>query len=115
MEWCDDRLLEGLTAESVLTDANIIYEVSPLLRQTFHEFGFLSTRWPVWAKAYYYRQRDQKQSRPAAVRALAYKWIRIIFRCRKEGKLCDEQIYLQSLQSAQPPWVPLTPLSGRSL
>ena len=51
------------------------------LRQTFHEFAFLSTRSSAWAKAYYDGQRDQEQSHPAAVRALAYKWIRIIFRC----------------------------------
>jgi hypothetical protein len=68
------------------------------LRQTFHEFAFLSTRSSVWAKAYYDRQRHNKQSHPAAVRALAYKWIRIIFRCWKEAKPYDEQVHLQSLQ-----------------
>ena len=73
------------------------------LRQTFHEFAFLSTRSSGWAKAYYDRQRDQEQSHPAAVRALAYKWIRIIFRCWKERKLYDEQIYLQSLQKRRSP------------
>jgi transposase len=51
------------------------------LRQTFHEFAFLPTRSSGWAQAYYQRQRDREQSHPAAVRALAYKWIRIIFRC----------------------------------
>jgi hypothetical protein len=29
---------------------------------------------------------------------LAYKWIRIIFRCWKDGKPYDEEIYLQSLR-----------------
>ena len=28
---------------------------------------------------------------------MAYKWIRIIFRCWKDGKPYDEEIYLQSL------------------
>jgi hypothetical protein len=28
---------------------------------------------------------------------VAYKWIRIIFRCWKDGKPYDEEIYLQSL------------------
>jgi hypothetical protein len=50
------------------------------LRQTFHEFAFLSTRSSEWAKAYDDQHRNQQQSLPAAVRALAYKWIRIIFR-----------------------------------
>ena len=73
------------------------------LRQTFHEFAFLSIRSCGWAQAYYQHQRDQKQSHPAAVRALAYKWIRIIFRCWKDGKLYDEQTYLQSLQRRRSP------------
>ena len=29
---------------------------------------------------------------------MAYKWIRIIFRCWKDGKPYDEGIYLQSLR-----------------
>ena len=34
----------------------------------------------------------------AAVRALAFKWIRILFRCWKDRKPYDEQIYLASLR-----------------
>lgn len=86
------------------------------LRQTFHEFAFLSTRSSEWAKAYYDRQREEKRSHPAAVRALAYKWIRIIFRCWKEGKLYDEQIYIQSLQKRRSPLgVPTTALGWKSV
>jgi hypothetical protein len=29
---------------------------------------------------------------------LAYKWIRIIFRCWKDGKPYDEEVYLNSLR-----------------
>jgi hypothetical protein len=32
------------------------------------------------------------------VRSLAFKWIRIIYRCWKDRKPSDEQIYLQSLR-----------------
>jgi len=86
------------------------------LRQTFHEFAFLSTRSSVWAKAYYDRQRQEERSHPAAVRALAYKWIRIIFRCWKEGKLYDERIYMQSLQKRRSPLgVPITALGWKSV
>jgi hypothetical protein len=83
------------------------------LRQTFHEFAFLSTRSSVWAKAYYDRQREQDQSHPAAIRALAYKWIRIIFRCWKERQPYDEQIYLQSLQKRRSPLGPPITALGR--
>ena len=86
------------------------------LRQTFHEFAFLSTRSSAWAKAYYDRQREDKRSHPAAVRALAYKWIRIIFRCWKESKLYDEEIYLQSLQKRRSPLcTPITALRWKSV
>lgn len=69
------------------------------LRQTFHEFAGCSLRKSEWARAYYRHQRvDNKKSHHAAVRALAYKWIRITFRCWKDGKPYDEQVYLQSLR-----------------
>jgi transposase len=69
------------------------------LKQTFHEFASHSIRWSEWARAYYqHLRKDEKKSHHAAVRALAYKWIRIIFRCWKDGKPYDEQVYLQSLR-----------------
>jgi transposase len=69
------------------------------LRQTFHEFAGHSIATSVWAKAYYQHLRnDEKKDHHAAVRSLAYKWIRIIYRCWKDSKPYDEQIYLQSLR-----------------
>jgi hypothetical protein len=69
------------------------------LRQTFQEFASHSIGQSEWAKAYYEHLRnDEKKSHHAAVRALAYKWIRIMFRCWKDGKPYDEQIYLESLR-----------------
>jgi transposase len=69
------------------------------LRQTFHEFALHSIRQSEWAKAYYDHLRtDRKKGHHAAVRSLAYKWLRIIYRCWKDGKPYDEQIYLRSLR-----------------
>ena len=69
------------------------------LRQTFHEFALHSIGQSEWANAYYRHLRDdEKKHHHAAVRSLAYKWIRIIFRCWKDGKPYDEQIYLRSLR-----------------
>ena len=73
------------------------------LRQTFHEFAFCSLQKSVWAQAYYKLQRDKKKSHHAAVRALAYKWIRILYRCWKDGKPYDEQTYLENLQKRNSP------------
>ncbi len=75
------------------------------LRQTFHEYAALSIRSSPWARAYYEAQRKNKKSHHAAVRALAYKWIRIIFRCWKDGKPYDEQTYLQSLKRTGSPLI----------
>ena len=69
------------------------------LRQTFHEFASHSIGQSEWAKAYYEHLRnDEKKDHHAAVRSLAFKWIRIIFRCWKDGKPYDEQVYLNSLR-----------------
>ena len=69
------------------------------LRQTFHEFAASSIQQSKWARAFYEHQRSEKQkSHHAAVRSLAFKWVRIIYRCWKDGKPYDEEIYLQSLR-----------------
>ena len=66
------------------------------LRQTFHEFALHSLQKSEWAKAYYQLQRERHKSHQAAVRSLAFKWIRIVFRCWKDHKPYDEAIFLQS-------------------
>lgn len=68
------------------------------LRQTFHEFAGLSIQQSPWARAYYDLQRERGKSHHAAVRALAYKWIRIIYRCWKERCPYDESRYLKALE-----------------
>jgi len=68
------------------------------LRQTFHEFAGCSIQWSEWAKACYRHLREEGKSHQAAVRSLAFKWIRIIFRCWKDGKPYNEEIYMQSLR-----------------
>ena len=73
------------------------------LRQTFHEYASHSLPKSEWARAYYRLQREHGKSHHAAVRALAYKWIRIIFRCWKTGTPYDEPTYLQSLQKRNSP------------
>ncbi len=59
---------------------------SHFLRQTFHEYAAHSIVKSTWARAYYESQIKAKKSHHAAVRALAFKWIRIRFRCWKDGK-----------------------------
>jgi len=71
---------------------------SKFLRQTFHEFAGQSIIKSEWARAYYEQQKQRGKSHHAALRSLAFKWIRIIFRCWKDGKPYDEAHYSASLQ-----------------
>lgn len=73
------------------------------VRQTFHEFAQHSLARSVWARAYYQQQRARGKGHHAAVRALAYKWIRILFRCWKDRTPYDEHRYLRSLQRRRSP------------
>jgi transposase len=67
-------------------------------RQTFHEFAGQTIPRCTWAKAYYQAHCHKPEQHHAAVRALAFKWIRILFRCWKDRKPYDEQLYLTSLR-----------------
>src|SRR5262245_1522089 len=68
------------------------------LRQTFVEWAAESTRHSCWARAYYQQQRNKGASHQAAVRALAFKWIRILFRCWQTRTPYNESIYLNALE-----------------
>jgi transposase len=76
---------------------------SKFLRQTFHEFAGLSITKSCWAKAYYQQQQERGSSPQKARRALAYKWIRIIYRCWQTGESYDEARYVARLQATQSP------------
>jgi len=67
------------------------------LRQSFVEWAAESIRHSFWAQVYYQQQRDKGKAHQAAVRALAFKWIRILYRCWQERTPYDEAISLQAL------------------
>ena len=67
------------------------------LRQTFVEWAGATIPRSFWAAAYYRQQRDKGCSHQAAVRALAFKWIRILYRCWQSRTPYDEATYLNAL------------------
>jgi transposase len=69
------------------------------LRQTFVEWAAESIRHSFWARVYYQQQRDKGKAHQAAVRALAFKWIRILYRCWQDRTLYDESVYLNALNN----------------
>lgn len=74
------------------------YFCPKFLRQSFVEYAGESIRHSQWARAYYDEQRAKGKSHQAAVRALAYKWIRIIWKCWQTRTNYDEARYLECLR-----------------
>lgn len=63
------------------------------LRQTFQEWALHSIGQSEWAKQYYDEKRSQGKSQHTILRSLAFKWIRILFRCWKNRTPYDPQLY----------------------
>lgn len=74
------------------------WQCPKFLRQTFVEWAGQTINKSLWAGAYYRQQRDKGNSYQAAVRALAFKWIRILYRCWQTGTPYDETVYLDALR-----------------
>lgn len=70
---------------------------STFLKQTFHEYAGLSIRHSRWARAYYQLQRKRGKTAQMAIRALAFKWLRIIYRCWQDRVPYCEEHYIQRL------------------
>ena len=82
------------------------------LRQTFHEFADHSRHQSSWARAFYQQQRARGKKHHAALRSLAYKWIRILFHCWKTRTPYQEALYLKSLEKKNPAlWAAIQPPS----
>jgi transposase len=69
------------------------------LRQSFHEFARLSVAKCQWARNYlqYYTRKGKNYH--TIIRALAFKWIRILFYCWKNRTPYDENKYMKMLQT----------------
>ena len=63
------------------------------------EYADQSVRHCGWAKAFLRSQRAKGKGHYAAVRALAFKWIRIIFRCWQDRVAYDDEKYVASLRA----------------
>jgi transposase len=81
------------------------WQCSTFLRQTFVEWAAQTINKSYWAGAFYQQQRDKGCSYNAAVRALAFKWIRILYRCWQTRTPYDEATYLKALKRRGSPLV----------
>lgn len=73
------------------------------LRQTFVEWAGQTVTRSFWAKAFYQRHRAKGKTHAVAIRALAFKWIRILHRCWIDRVPYDESRYLMALQKKGSP------------
>ncbi len=83
------------------------------LRQSFHEYAELSIQKCAWARAFYDQQRAKGNGHHAAVRSLAFKWIRILYRCWRAGTPYQENIYVSAVQRRSPAARPAAAADGR--
>lgn len=79
------------------------WQCSTFIRQSFIEWSAKSVQSSYWAEIYYQKQREKGNSHQSAVRALAFKWIRILYRCWKTHSLYDESKYLKALRDQNSP------------
>lgn len=73
------------------------WATSTFLRQTFQEFAHHSIPQCAWARAFYHQQRQRGKTHHAAVRSLAFKWIRILWRCWQDHTPYDNARYERAL------------------
>ena len=76
---------------------------SKFMKQTFHEYAGLSLVKCKWAKANYDGMLQKGKSRQMARRALAYKWLRIIYRCWQNHEAYDDARYSARLIASGSP------------
>lgn len=83
------------------------YFCPKFLRQTFVEFAGESVKFCGWAKAFYSLQRSKRKGHAAALRALAFKWIRILWKSWQTRTPYDEALYLAALRKNSSPLLAL--------
>ncbi len=74
------------------------WQCPTFMRQTFVDWAAQTINKSAWAGAYYRQQRAKGASYEVAVRALAFKWIRILYRCWQTRTPYDESKYLEALR-----------------
>ena len=73
------------------------WQCPTFIRQTFVEWAAQTINKSAWVGAYYRQQRAKGCTYQVAVRALAFKWIRILHCCWQQRTPYDESKYLEAL------------------
>lgn len=73
------------------------------LRQTLVEWAGQTVPRCAWAKEHYRRQKAAGKGHHAILRSLAFKWVRILWRCWKDNVPYDDTRYLAHLEKRRSP------------
>jgi len=73
------------------------------LRQSFVEWAGQTVRYSQWAQVYYQRMAKKGKKHAVIIRALAFKWIRILWKCWQQRIAYDEACYLKQLIQRKSP------------
>jgi transposase len=83
------------------------YRCPVFMKQTFHEYAKESILHSRWAAAHYWQQRQKGSGHHAAVRSLAFKWQREIWKCWQTRTPYDDARYEAALKKSGSPLVAL--------
>ena len=81
------------------------YRCPIFLKQTFHEYAQESVLHSRWSAAFYLQQRRKGCGHHTAVRSLAYKWQRVIWKCWQTKRPYKEELYEAALRQSGSPIV----------
>jgi transposase len=85
------------------------WQAPTFLRQTFVEWAGQTVRYSSWAKVYYQRMLKKGKKHAVILRALAFKWIRVLWKCWQDHQPYDEVRYLKQLLHRKSPNAAPTP------
>lgn len=78
---------------------------SKFLHQTIVEWAGQTINNSAWSRGFYDQQRAAGKGHWSALRALGYKWLRILFRCWQTHEKYNESTYLEALKKSGSPLV----------
>jgi transposase len=83
------------------------WAASTFQRQTVVEFAKSSLKYSKWARAFFDMHMPESPDAPrhtyTVLRKLAFKWLRILFRCWQSGTAYDEEKYIKRLRDTGSP------------
>ncbi len=79
------------------------WQAPVFLRQSFVEWAGQTVKYSLWAHRYYERMQAKGKGRGAILRALGFKWVRVLWKCWQTGTPYDEARYLKQLERRKSP------------